>query len=263
MSLRPKSYFHDRVGREMDGRVAAEEWSARQKIVLACRMLGLEGHGSGLAGQITARADEPGTFWSLAFGIGFDEATEAALVRVDDDLRVLEGDGTANPGARFHLWIYRARPELGCVVHTHAPYVSALSILGEELVAAHMDTTPFYEDCAYLPDWPGVPIGDDEGEIISRALGAKRSILLAHHGQLSVGATIEEAAYLAISIERAARMQLLARAVGPIKPIPPALGREAHDFMLRPSMIDATFAYFARQALRADPDCIAADRERS
>lgn len=130
------------------------------------------------------------------------------------------------------------------------------AILGEELMAAHMDTTPFFEDCAYLAEWPGVPIGDEEGVIISRALGDKRSILLAHHGQLTTGATIEEAAYLAVFIERAARMQLLARAVGPIKPIPSELGRAAHDFMLGKSIIGATFAYFARQALRADPECV-------
>ena len=58
-----------------------------------------------------------------------------------------------------------------CIVHTHPPAVSALSMVGEPLVVAHMDATPFYNDCAYLPQWPGPPIGDNEGEVISAALG--------------------------------------------------------------------------------------------
>jgi hypothetical protein len=63
-------------------------------------------------------------------------------------------------------------------------YCSALSLVGKPLIAAHMDTAMFYDDCAYLPEWPGPPIGDEEGRIIHEALGDKRAILLAHHGQL-------------------------------------------------------------------------------
>jgi ribulose-5-phosphate 4-epimerase/fuculose-1-phosphate aldolase len=62
---------------------------------------------------------------------------------------------------------------------------------------------PLY--CAYLPEWPGPPIGDEEGRIIHEAPGDKRAILLAHHGQLVATATIEEAAVLAVFVERTAR----------------------------------------------------------
>ena len=254
--MRSKQYFDDRVTREMGEAIGAEPWSQRQKLALACRMLGREGHESGIAGQITARGDAPGTFLTLRFGLGFDEARPRDLVLVDDDLQLLEGSGAATPGSRFHLWIYRARPEVRCIIHTHSPHASALSTLGEPLVAAHMDSAMFHEDCAFLAHWPGVPISDQEGEIITAAMGEKRSILLAHHGLLTTGATIEEAAYLAIFLERAARMQLLARAAGTMKPIPPELGREAHDFMLKRSIVEASFAYYARRALRHDPDCL-------
>jgi L-fuculose-phosphate aldolase len=94
-----------------------------------------------------------------------------------------------------------------------------------------------------------VPFGDEEGEIISNALGQKHAILLGHHGQLVACATIEEAAVLAIFIERAAKMQLRARAVGPIKPIRPELAREARQYRLKSKAIEATFNYFARQIL--------------
>jgi L-fuculose-phosphate aldolase len=127
-------------------------------------------------------------------------------------------------------------------------------MLGEELAVAHMDTTMFFEDCAYLPEWPGVPFGDKEGEIIAKALGQKHAILLAHHGQLVACGTVEEAAVLAVFMERAAKMQLRARAVGPIKPIRPELAREARQYRLKPKAIEATFNYFARQILRDQGD---------
>jgi L-fuculose-phosphate aldolase len=177
-------------------------------------------------------------------------------VLVDDDLNLLEGDGMVNPSNRFHLWIYRHRPNVNAIVHTHPPYCSALSVTGQPLIAAHMDTAMFYDDCAYLAEWPGPPIGDEEGQIIHEALGDKRAILLAHHGQLVATSTIEEAAVLAVFIERAAHMQALAQSIGKIKPIDPACAREAHDYRLKPRAVAATFYYFARRALKQERDVL-------
>lgn len=254
--IREKRAYHERTAREMERHLPKPQWTPTQKIALTCRILAGEGHESALAGQITARADQPGTYWMLGFGLGFDEAQVGNIVRVDDDLNLLEGDGMVNPSNRFHLWIYRHRPEVNAIVHTHPPYCSALSLLGEPLEAAHMDTSMFYDDCAFLAEWPGVPIGDEEGRIIHEALGDKRAILLAHHGQLVACKTIEEAAVLAVFIERAARMQLMARAVGPIKKIKPEIAKEAHDYRLKAKAVGATFHYFARKVLKTQADCL-------
>jgi L-fuculose-phosphate aldolase len=94
-------------------------WSLRQKIALTCRILAAEGHESALAGQITTRGDRPGTYWMLSFGLGFDEACANNIVLVDGDLNLLEGDGMVNPSNRFHLWMYRHRPDVTAIVHTH------------------------------------------------------------------------------------------------------------------------------------------------
>ncbi|KAG1386972.1 hypothetical protein G6F59_016610 [Rhizopus arrhizus] len=111
-------------------------------------------------------------------------------------MEVLEGPGTPNPAVRFHFWVYRQRPDVQCILHTHPPHVSTLSMTGQPLVVAHMDATPFHNDCAHLKEWPGLPIADQEGEIISAALGDKRCILLANHGFLAAGSCVEEALYL-------------------------------------------------------------------
>ena len=253
---KPKSDFDARASAEMERHLPTPTWTTRQKLALSCRMLAREEHGSALAGQITARGDKPGTMWTARFGLGLEEISASDYLLVDDDLNVLEGGGMPNPSNRFHLWIYRKRPDVQSIMHTHPPHVSALSMIGVPLKAAHMDTSMFYEDCAYLDHWPGPPIGDEEGEIISRAIGDKRSILLAHHGQLCACTTVEEAAVLSIFIERAARLQLLAMAAGTIRDLDPDPARQAHDYRLKPKPLGATFHYFARQVLRREPDCV-------
>ena len=256
IAARPKSEYDAKFRADLDRFVHDSGWTLRQKLALACRILDRDGHESALAGQISSRAEKPGTYWMLRFGLGFDEACESNILLGNDDLSIVEGDGVANPANRFHLWIYRARPEIGAIVHTHSPHASALSMIDEELVVSHMDTCVLYENCAHLPDWPGVPIGDEEGEIISAALGDKKAILLAHHGLLTAARTIEEATVLAFYMERAARMQLLARAVGPIKRVKPELAREARHYRGSPKYIAATFQYLARRVLRDSPDCL-------
>jgi L-fuculose-phosphate aldolase len=159
---------------------------------------------------------------------------------------VVDGCGTPNPGVRFHLWIYRERPAFNAIVHTHPPHASALGLVGEPLVAAHMDTMMFYNNCAFLPDWPGAPLFNEEGRIISQALGDNRAILLAHHGLLTTGGDLDEALYLAVSLERACRMQLAARSVGEIRPVDPGLAERAKAFMVSPELMTATVDYWLR-----------------
>lgn len=253
---RTKSEYHARFSADLNRFLQVSGWSVRQKVALACRLLDKDGHESALAGQISARGEKPGTFWSLSFGLGFDEARESNILLIDDDLNVLSGEGMANPANRFHVCIYRARPETNAIVHTHPPHASALSMIAEELIVSHMDTCVLYENCAYLPEWPGVPIGDEEGTIISAALGDKQAVLLAHHGLLTAAKTIEEATVLAFYVERAAKLQLLARAIGPIKRVKPELAREARGYRGSPRYIAATFDYLARRVLRDAADCL-------
>jgi L-fuculose-phosphate aldolase len=242
---RDKAHFMDRVSREMEEDLPFLKGSTPELLAACCRILASEGHESGLAGQVTARAAKPGTFWTLQFGYGFEEAAAKRIVLVDEDLKPLKG-GRPNPGVRFHIWIYNKRPDVKAIVHTHAPYASALAATGTALKTIHMDSAMLH-GTAHLPDWPGVPVADDEGRIISGALGGAKSILLANHGLLTAGNSVEEATYLAVFFERAARMQLRAMAAGGFKEVKPALAEEAREFLLQPSIVRGTFAYWARR----------------
>jgi len=246
MNERDKSYFLERVSREMGEDLGGPPLAPRAALAAACRILGREGHESGLAGQVTARADKPGTWWTLPLGVGFDEATEDGMVLVDEDLKPLRG-GRPNPGVRFHVWIYRKRPDVEAIIHTHAPFASALSCTSSSLKTIHMDAAMLH-GTAHMLEWPGVPVADDEGRLISGALGQAKTILLANHGLLAAGASIEEATYLAVFFERAARMQLRAMAAGGYQEVKPELAEEARAFLLQRSIVRGTFAYWARRA---------------
>lgn len=245
-----------RSSQEMEACLSGENYTLAQKLALTCRILFDNGHDSGLAGQITARAEQPGTFMTQRLGMGFDEITASSLLRVNEDLEVLEGSGMANPANRFHAWLYRERPDVQCIIHTHAIHTAALSMLEKPLEIAHMDNCVLYDDVAFLPSWPGVPVGNEEGELISKAIGDKHAILLAHHGLLVACASVEESCLRSLAFERAARMQLLAMAAGSIQPIEPELGREARDWILHPQRNAVGFAYYARRSLKNNADCV-------
>lgn len=251
IALRDKSYFDQRATEEMQANLRPIQRSVQEDLAYACQILAATGQEAGLAGQISARSDTPGAYWTLRFGLGFDEATPDDFIEVGSDLETLRGQGMANPATRFHLWVYKARPDVNAIIHTHSPWVSALVAARQPLVIAQMDMTPFHNDCAFLSDWPGVPIADQEGVLISEALGSNRSIILAHHGYLTTGSTVAESAYLSVYLERAARMQTRARVYGELVPVADHLAQEAHDYLLKPSIVKGTFDYWCRQIDRS------------
>lgn len=254
---RDADYYEKRVATDMAAHLAIDDFSDKQKFALTCRYLGMEGHGSGIITQMTARTAE-GTFITMPFGYGFEDVREQDLITMDYDLNTLEGEGMSNPAQRFQMWVYDKRPDVNCIIHAHSPYVSAYSMIDEPFEVAHMDAAFFNEDVAWLREWPGLPISDDEGRIISGALGDKRAILLANHGYLVAGASIEEAAVLAVYMERDARTLLMAKGAGTVRPVEPQMAKSAHDFLLGKPFVGASFNYFARRVLEVMPDCITA-----
>src|SRR5579872_1530490 len=121
-------------GIAFDPMASAQPRDVREALTWCAWILEDNGHESGLAGQVSARGDAPETYWTLPLGVGFAEASPERLVMVDRNLTTLSGDGKANPATRFHLWIYRARPDVHAIVHTHPPYASALTAAAQPLV---------------------------------------------------------------------------------------------------------------------------------
>lgn len=227
----------------------------RAALTRAAWILAAEGHESGLAGQLTARGPQVGTFWALPLGLAFEEATDSSWLLIDDALNVLDGAGAygirePNPATRFHLWVYRARADVHAILHTHPPAASALAAAEQPLIVAHMDATPLFDDMAFLPQWPGLPTADREGEIISAGLGDKHAVLLAHHGILTAGRSVQEATFLAVFMERMARQQLDAAKVGGAKPVAAEEAKRARDFLRTDKIMNITFDAWVRKIER-------------
>ena len=245
-----KDVIVDASLKQMQTHLAYEALPLREAVAQTCRTLFAFGHDSGLSGQITARTEKPGTYWTQRLGLGLDEITAENLLLVDEDLRVIEGDGMPNPANRFHSWLYRARPDINCIVHTHAPHASALAMLEVPLEIAHMDTCVLYGQVAFLEKWPGIPVGNEEGEIISAALGNKKAILLSHHGLLVAGATVEGGGLLGLMFEPEYGGGGADALTNKVQPIPENLGAEAQRWVSTPKRHQAVFAYYARRAER-------------
>lgn len=214
--------------------------SITKKVGYACKILAESGHESGLAGQITAKVSED-RYITQALGTGLSESSETNLLEVDKQLAVIAGEGIPSPANRFHISLYEARSDITCIVHTHPPYTSALSMLGTPLIISHMDTCILYDDVGFLMEWPGVPVSYDEGEVISAALGDKSAALLAHHGLVVVADSVEKACILALQFEHAAKLQIIASGAGAIREIDAELALEAKEWTGNPSRISATF----------------------
>src|SRR5688572_4616313 len=121
-------------GIPFDPMTSADPVDVREALMWCAWILDDNGHESGLAGQVSARGEAPETYWTLPLGLGLGEATHEAMVLVDRDLTTLSGTGKANPATRFHLWIYRTRPDVTAIVHTHPPYASVLAAAAQPLV---------------------------------------------------------------------------------------------------------------------------------
>jgi L-fuculose-phosphate aldolase len=227
----------------------------RAELTHSAWILADEGHESGLAGQLTARGPRAGTYWTLPLGLAFDEASPAAWLLIDGELQVLAGDGAygvrePNPATRFHLWVYRARADVNAIAHTHPPAASALGAAEQPLIVAHMDATPFFDDVATLTRWPGLPTADREGELIADALADKHALLLAHHGILTAGRSVQEATFLGVFMERMARLQIDAAKVGGAKPVESAKAKRARDFLRTDRIMNLTFDAWVRRSER-------------
>jgi len=230
-------------------------YSQKDKIALAARILHAQGQTNSLAGQISCREPdtEDGQFRMTAqrYGIGFDEVKSSELLLVNKDVETVEGEGFPNYAIRFHSHVYMARPDVKCIVHTHPPYLNALGLVGGGLIADHMDQIALYEDTNYVDSWPGVPFGDDEGAFMVKHLQNKSGIILAHHGVLVVGKTMEEATYRAYFLEDAAKLQFIAQSVKKDLPrVDHDLATQARDWRISPGPVAAHFHYWARQVLR-------------
>ncbi|MBO8202480.1 class II aldolase/adducin family protein [Streptomyces smyrnaeus] len=192
----------------------------KQRLAAALRLFGRMGFEEGVSGHITARDPEfPDCCWVNPFGVPFGQLTVGDLLLVDQEGRVLEGRRHVNQAAfAVHSQVHSARPDVVAVAHSHTTYGRAFSALGELLKPITQEACAFYADHALLDRYTGVAMDPEDGARTAAALGPHKAVILRNHGLLTVGDSVDAAAWWFLQMERACEIQLAAKAAG--KPVP-------------------------------------------
>ncbi|MCD9623097.1 class II aldolase/adducin family protein [Rhabdothermincola salaria] len=195
---------------------AAERRHRQERLAAAFRLFGRFGFGEGVAGHITVRDPEfDDRFWLNPFGMDFRLIRTSDLVCVDHEGRIVHGDHAINQAAfAIHSQVHAARPDVVAAAHTHSVHGKAFSSLGRLLDPITQDACAFYGDHVLFDDFTGVVLDPMEGKRIAAALGDHKAAILRNHGLLTVGHSVDEAAWWFITMERTCQAQLLAMAAG-------------------------------------------------
>ena len=196
--------------------VSEEEWQLRIDLAACYRIIAMYGWDDLVFTHVSARVPGPDEHFLInAYGMLFEEMTASSLVKVDlDGEKVLESPHAVNPaGFVIHSAVHAARPDVGCVLHTHTKAGVAVSAQADGLRPLSQTSLFAYATLAYH-DYEGVALNDDEKPRLVADLGDKNCLMLRNHGLLTTGPTIADAFLLMYVFETACQIQLLAQSGG-------------------------------------------------
>src|SRR6266478_3977630 len=238
---------------------AAEERVHRKRMLAAAfRLFARFGFDEGVAGHITARDPEQlDHFWVNPFGMHFGQIRVSDLILVDHAGTVVEGRAEVNRAAfAIHSRIHAARPDVVAAAHAHSMYGKSWSSLGRLLDPLTQDACAFYEDHGLFDDFTGVVLATTEGDRIAKALGDYKGVILRNHGLLTVGQSVEEAAWWFITMDRSCQAQLLAEAAGAPVKIDPATAVATREQIGSPMAGWFQFQPMLASIVRDEPDLL-------
>jgi L-fuculose-phosphate aldolase len=129
-----------------------------------------------------------------------------------------------------HLAIYRARPDVGAVVHTHSPHAAAFSVLRRPIPPLLTEAAGYLGGGVRVLDYVP-PARDDTGEMVAAGLGRDRAVLLPHHGVVAVGESVAKAVQAAVIVEESAHVAHLAAALGQPQEVPKVEIERLNEFI--------------------------------
>lgn len=188
--------------------------------------------------------------WMKAAGWGFEEVEPGRVLLVSRDGTVLSGEGKRHLEFPIHTEIMANRPEIGCVVHTHAPALNAFASLDRDLHPISHDAVPFtYPQIPRFTETGALIATPQLGQSLARALGEANAILMPNHGAVTVGTDAAGAVMYAVLLERACRTELLALAAdGPRRWSDEAETHFKRDQVWNQTQLEAGWQYLTRNA---------------
>jgi len=193
--------------------VSQEEWAVRVDLAACYRLIAMYGWDDLVFTHISARVPGPDEHFLInAYGMLFEEITASSLVKVNlAGDNVIDSPWPVNPaGFVIHSAIHEARPDVGCVLHTHTRAGVAVSAQAAGLLPISQVSLFPYATLAYH-DYEGVALNDDEKPRLVADLGNSNALILRNHGLLTTGPTIADAFLMTYALETACQTQLLAQ----------------------------------------------------
>jgi L-fuculose-phosphate aldolase len=226
----------------------------KQQLILAGRILVAEGQDDFTRGHISVRLpDNHSRFFMKPHSVGLDEITLDNILTIDLGGNVVAGTARRHSEVFIHSEIFKARPDVQCVIHTHPPYAVALSATGRPLRAYSQPGALFCGALGVYADTINLIRSPEMGASVAKALGRHRAVLLKNHGVAVIGATISEAVVGAIMLENAAMVQLIAEAAGePAPEFPSSDIEKLKNDLAQPEQFAINFDYLARRATRRE-----------
>ena len=209
--------------------VSAEEWQLRCDLAACYRLVALYGWSDLVFTHITAKLPESVSggehqFLINPYGLMFDEITASSLIRVDMKCNKLhESPFPVNPaGFVIHSAVHEARPDAGCVLHTHTRAGVGVSAQKEGILPISQQSTFVLASLAYH-EYEGVAFRDEEKPRLQADLGTANFLMLRNHGLLTVGKTIADAFLAMYTFENTCRIQVDAQAGGTLTQVNPLI----------------------------------------
>ena len=227
--------------------------AARRALIDAGLILEHQGHGDMTRGHVSVRVPgRPEHFFMKAHSIGLGEITPENILTIGMDGAVVAGTARRHSEVFIHTEVYRARPDVQAVIHSHPTHCVAFSVTGRPMRPVSQGGAVFAgERLPVFADTIRLIRTEAQGAAIARALGPHRAVLMRGHGVTMTGGTLPEAVTLAIMLEEAARIQLLADSAGAGAPDYPEDDVDGlRDQLLRPDQAVVNFDYLARLARR-------------
>jgi ribulose-5-phosphate 4-epimerase/fuculose-1-phosphate aldolase len=230
----------------------------KRRLAAAFRLFSRLGFDEGVGGHITVRDPEhPDRFWINPFGVNFGHIRVSDLLLVDAEGQVVSGTGSVNPaGFTIHSQVHAARPDVVAAAHTHSVHGRAWSTLGRRLDPLTQDACAFYGDHGVYDGFGGIVLDAEEGKRIAESLGTGKAVILRNHGLLTVGGSVQEAAWWFITMERSCQVQLLAEAAGTPVHVSPEVATATGAVMGSPGMGRLNFNPLYADITRAQPDLL-------
>jgi len=179
------------------------------------------------SGNISGRDPDTGLVVIKPSGVRYEELSPENMVVVDLQGKVVEGECKPSSDTFAHVYVYRHRPEIHGVVHTHSTFATAWAAVGKPIPAVL--TAISDEFGGPIPVGGYAKIGGDEiGREILRSIGSSPAILMKNHGVFTIGKTPEAAVKAAVMVEDVARTVFYALQLGQPDEIPADEVARAH-----------------------------------